>query len=192
MANQFSDNFNVASDNANLFVPGLVDASKSHARVRKKRMYHASGAVLPAADTIVMGSFKSSDRLYGLEGSVSLDSGTTGLIDLGLCKSGLDHDASVILLGPDADVTTHDCFCDGEEIDLGVLARVDWFTQATDFLDYERGLRLWELVNVLATAQAATLYTEDPMEDWDLYITVTEVTTIAVEIMIEAEFVSFG
>ena len=161
------------------------DSKQTHAVIRKKRMLVATGAVIANNDRIVMGTFKSGDRIYDIRGTTDIDSGTTGDIDLGLFKSGLDHVANVDM-GPDVDVDCVDMFCDAEDINAAALSRIDWFTHASDMANIDRGLRLWEMVNLIT----ASTYTVDPQENWDLVITCVEVTTdIALQILIEVDYV---
>lgn len=185
MAYGLSDNFNADANDA--FVPGLVDASASHARLRKKRMFKslaATGLGHSTNDKLVMGTFKSSDRLYDLQVSTSNSNPTAGAIDMGFVKAALSHD-------PDAGTAitnASDIFYDAAVLTTA-LSRDDAFVDATDLVAMDRGKRLWELVN----AKTASTYTKDPKEDWDLVIDfVTALSAHAVDILIEATIVSFG
>ncbi len=190
MAKFYSDN--LASAANQLVVDVAYDANyrrdskQTHAVLRKKRMLAANGAAYtPIGSVLIMGTFKSSDRIYDIRGTIDIDSGATGDIDLGLFKSGLDHSGSEDL-GPDSDVASHDIFADAEDINAAALSRVDWLTHASVILNVHRGLRLWEMVNV----QDAATYTVDPQENWDLVITFPEVTTdILLQILIEVDYV---
>jgi len=83
------------------------------------------------------------------------DSGTTGVIDIGLHKAGTAHDGAVIDddLFATAVVTTTAA--------PGVV-RVDVLLESTTLVEADRGKYLWQL----ADAGAGT-YTTDPFEDWD-------------------------
>ena len=179
MANYFSDHL-AAAPGDTYSANFRRDATKTHARLRKKIMTVNTGAVLALNDTAVLGTFKSGDRLFSLKISTNSATTTTGDIDLGLYKADFDH-APVAANEIDVDL-----FADAYDINAAIRADVDVFTNGV-LSAIDRGKTLWELATV-----GAGSYTVDPMEDWDLVMTVVEATTAAQIIRLEADFVSFG
>ena len=182
MANAFSDNLTPADTPLGPYSANYRrDGAITGARVRKKRMVVATGAILVVADTLVLGTFRSGDRISDLRLSFDPLSTGTAAIDLGLYKAALDH------IPVAANLIDVDLFCSAKLITT-VLDRFDCFTEAGTLEDWQRGLTLWELAN-----HTGASYTTDPMEDWDLVATVRTANTSAPQtFLFEADYVSFG
>lgn len=180
MANFNSDNLTSGA------ITDLYDASDktsgaiSHARLRKKRITLQTGAATSVSDTMVLGMFKSGDRIYDIRISTNSASPSTGAINLGLYKAALDH------LPVAANIIDVDLFASAL-VTTTVLARVDALKEAGTILDFSRGLRLWEMADL-----GAATHTEDPMEDWDLVATFTAALNAAQGYLVEVDYVSFG
>lgn len=151
-----------------------ISAGKGGARLRRKTMRCVTGTAAGIGDQIRMGQFKSSDRIFNMVTTTL--GGSAGAGDFGLYKSGNAHDGAVL------DV---DLFASAFTLS-GTVARVDTvFTEATTLVNTDRGKSLWELV----TIGAAFTYTSDPMEDWDLVITVTTAITVSLmTIQVEVDY----
>ena len=147
------------------------DATKTHARLRRKRM-QADLPVTSTDDVVIMGKFKSNDRLYDLLFSTASGAPGAGAVHIGLHESGLEHDASVEI--------DEDLFATA--VDL--LAQADYedvFTEAA--LDEEdRGKKLWELAG----------YTADPQIDFDLTMTFSTGADATETYVLEARYIAFG
>ena len=179
MANTFSDNIASAPGGA-YSASYRRDSSKSHARLRKKRMVLTTGAIITSGDTSVMGTFKSGDRLYDLRLSTSVGT-TAGNVDIGLYKAPFDH------IPVAANEIDADLFSDALSV-ITTLDRAEALTQDGVIEDWQRGLTLWEM----ADHGPAATYAVDPMEDWDLVIT-HNATTNAVQVyLLEADYVAIG
>lgn len=183
MPSIFSDHFNSDGSSPGV-VPSLaaelaLDSQRrpsggiAYAEVLFKRMRVNTGTAAGIGDRIVLGSFKSSERIYRL--FVASDGGATaGAADIGLYKAGSAHDGVVI----DANL-----FATALDISTAILY-VDEFKQATTLTDQDRGKTLWELADL-----GDGTYASDPMELWDLVATVTTAFTVAVtDILVVAEF----
>lgn len=158
---------------------------KAPSGTKRARMYYTSARIDLSAATIAqddlvrMFSLKSGDRIVELFVSNDAAWAATALqIDIGLYKSGNDHDGAIIL---------GDCFVDGLAFS-GTLARTNAFFQATDILPDSAGMELWELVNVVS----ASTYATDPQEDWDLVVKFSSVNTLTASgvINLECQYVS--
>lgn len=179
MANFFSDNFaDAITDDysASRKTPGEI----GHARLRKKRMNIVTGAAAAIADTLVLGKFKSGDRLYDLRMSTSSATATTGIINIGLYVAALNH------VPVAANIVDVDLF-GALIVTTTVLERTDVLVEAGTILGFSRGLTLWEMA-----ALGAGSDTVDPMVDYDLVATFTEALNAVQGYNFEADYVSFG
>ncbi len=180
MANFNSDNV-VAGAITDLYDPSHKTlGAVSHARMRKKSMRLQTGATTSSSDTMVLGFFKSADRIYDIRISSNSATATTGAIDLGLYKAALDH------LPVAANIIDVDLFASALATTT-VMARVDALVEAATILDFSRGLTLWEMADL-----GAATHTVDPMEDWDLVATFTTALDAAQGYLVEVDYVSFG
>lgn len=186
MAFWYSNNFNYDTDGT--FEPGrMVSSGITHGRRRVKRMYKdltAATLLRTNGDELVLGTFKSGDRLIALEISTSANN-AAGVVDLGLKRANLDHNPTTM---PTIATAITDIFLDGLALSTA-LARTDAFLSATDLRNVDRGLALWELVN----KKAAATFTADPQQDWDLILlAATGLSATACEVSVIADFVSVG
>lgn len=166
---------NPTSYNPSFKRPGYL----THARLRKKKMAYLP-TTFQAGDQIVLGTFKSSDRLYDLRHT---QNGTlsAGAISMGFFRSQLDHvpvatsDSMGNLLGSAFAVTA-------------AQSRNDWMTGLGANGQY-RGAAIWQLLDL-----GTPVLTKDPMCEYDLVMTVTTTwATVAATIgFFEADYVSFG
>lgn len=124
-----------------------VSAGAGHGRIRFKRMFANVPDQMAANDKIILGSFRSSDRI--IEVLVTHDDLSSGAstYDLGIWKTGTSHDGAAV----DADV-----FEDGGDA-AAAVARTDLFGGAS-LGNLDRGKTLHALCGV----------TEDPIEQYDL------------------------
>lgn len=135
-------------------------AGVGHARQRYAKAVCAPGAVVAVGEQVRIKQFKSSDRLNYIYFSCT-DAGATGLVDIGLYKTGASHDGAEV----DADL-----FSSAYDVKASARTQIAVWSEAGTLDQFDRGKTLWEL----ATAGAAS-YTTDPMEDWDFCVTPTEV-----------------
>jgi len=192
MAFGYSDNFNFVTDG--VYEPGRL-ASPGRGKLIKKRMYKnlgSSGTYRTNGDQLVLGKFKSGDRLFDLRVTSSA-ANVAGVVDLGLKKANLDWDPTTMsLVAPAGATSVTDLFYDGQVLSTA-LSRSDAFVQATDLANIDRGKQLWELVDKKITAGAGTVYGADPNEDWALIMLfATGASATALEIMVEADVIVFG
>lgn len=179
MANLFSDNFADATGDdysASRKTPGEI----GHARLRKKRMNLTTGATTSVSDTMVLGKFKSGDRLYDLQMSTNSATATTGAINIGLYVAALNH------VPVTANIVDVDLF-GALVVTTTVLERSDVLVEAGTILGFSRGLTLWEMA-----ALGAGSDTVDPMVDYDLVATFSTALDAAQGYNFEADYVSFG
>jgi hypothetical protein len=178
MANVFSDNL-AATPSGAYTASYRRNGAATHARMRKKRMVLATGAIITAADTSVMGTFKSNDRLYDLRLSTNVGT-TAGNVDIGLYKAAFDH------VPVAANAIDPDLFSDALSV-ISILDRAEALVQDGVIEDWQRGLTLWEMAD-----HGGGSYSVDPMEDWDLVMTHNATTDAAQIFLLEADYVSFG
>lgn len=181
MATYYSDHFGtgvattLAGTDATLTRDKKVSAGIGGARLRVKRGSITIGTAAGIGEILRMMKFRSGDRIF--EVLLSTTGGSAGAADIGIYKSGTAHNGAVIdvdLIG--SAVTTS-----------GTVARVDQFKESTTLKDVDRGKTLWELV----TIGAAATYTADPMEEWDLCLTMTTAITVSLQtIVVEVKYTS--
>lgn len=179
MANYFSDNF--AATPTGSYDPSLKSgADVSHARIRQKVMK----VVMPisaAGETAVLGKFKSGDRLRKLEMSTRDAVPTAGGVNVGFYKASFDMTPVA------ANIIDDNLFTGGSSI-AAQRDDLDIFVPASTLDSYHRNLTLWELADI-----GGGTYSEDPLEDWLMVLTIsTGLTGAEAGISIFAEFVSFG
>ncbi|MBH17632.1 MAG: hypothetical protein CL488_05405 [Acidobacteria bacterium] len=156
--NYFSDLY------AGLATPSTLDAQKrasaglGHGRLRYSVVRFDPDEAVTIDSNLRLKQFKSGDRINSILIS-SPDSGTGGLLDVGIHKSGANHDGAVV---------DFDLFATDLDIKAGLLSQVDIFDEAA-LDDHDRGKTLWELNGD----------SSDPMEDWDLSCIFSEATTDA-------------
>jgi len=175
MARYYSDHFNATGTVASLassvgvaldtqFKPAV---SLAHPRLRRKRAHLNIGTVATIGDELRLMKFKSSDRLYNI--IIQATGATAAAADIGLYKSLPLHA--------------------GDEIDKDLFATALALTaeasannrmlEATTIALKDVGKTLWELADL-----GGPTYTSDPMEEWDLVMTVTTSFTVAVNDMV--------
>lgn len=182
MATYFSNHFGTGTaltlagtEPATLARDFKIGAGVGGARERYKRASMIIGTAAQIGDVLRMVKFKSGDRVKEI--MLSSSGGSAGIADCGIYKSGRSHDGVVL----DADL-----FASAQAL-TGTIARVDIFKESTTLKDIDRGKTLWELV----TIGAAFTYTADPMEDWDLCLTMTAaMTTTLCTINLEVSYTS--
>lgn len=154
----------------------------THARVRKKKMSFPPTQTYGIGDQIVLGTFKSSDRLWNLW---YIQNGTlaTGAADVGLYRAQLDH----------VPVATSDSMASiftGALSFAAAASRTDFMTGAAlGTQGGARGLAIWQILDL-----STPTITADPMREYDLVLTVTTAFTAgtATIAFFEADYVSFG
>ena len=171
----WSPSSNPTSYTANYKRPGWA----THARVRKKKM-----GFLPTTfvngDQIVLGTFKSSDRLWNLW---YVQNGTLagGAFSLGFFRAQQDH-------VPVATADSSGTVLSGGYTNTAAQTRQDFMTGIGANGQY-RGLAIWQILDL-----GAPTITRDPQCDYDLVMTITtNWTTVAPTIcFFEADYVSLG
>lgn len=147
-----------------------IDAGRSGAPRLTKRAHVNIGTAAAIGDEIRLCQIKSGARIY--EARLISDGGATaGAADLGLYKSGANHDGAVI----DADLFGSALATSGAI----TYANSDAFIESTNLTDQDRGKYLWELADL-----GAGTYTKDPVEQWEFVLTVTTAFTVAVTDMV--------
>lgn len=153
----------------------------THARIRKKKMSFYPGSTITTSDTVVLGTFKSSDRLWNLW-YVQNGTLTTGAFSLGFYRAAIDH-------VPVANATYSQAALLGTAYANTVAqTRTDFMTGLGSNGQY-RGLAIWQLLDLGTPALSA-----DPMCDYDLVLTPTTNFTAgtATIAFFECDYVSFG
>lgn len=144
-----------------------------HARRRSAIAHLVVPTTIVTADTVRLFPLKSGDRLLDLTYSTeTLDAVTTLTLDVGIYRSGTNHDGTVV---------DDNLFADAIALTTPPDVRVECLTEAS--LDqFDRGKTLWEMNGDTA----------DPDEAWDItatFVTVTGTVT-AGNIMFEATYIS--
>jgi hypothetical protein len=124
--------------------------------MRYKKMSFTGTPLITTPDTIVYGTFKTSDRIFEVLVSDDAALPTTGNLDVGFNVSNDAHDGAVLDI---------DLIMDNQAF-TSAQARVDRFTDGV-LGDLDRGKTIWELL-----ALGAQSYTEDPQLNVDLVGTV--------------------
>jgi len=177
MAVYYSDHFHGYDDAGAADITTLDPQRRPPSGVNRSRVHYKRAEVaqdLAVDDTVRVMQFNSGDRLLTLE-LTATDSGSTGAIDIGLAKSGVEHDGAVI----DADI-----FVDNQAVTTAV-ARTERLASGTPDIYLYRGRTLWEIAD-----QGDGTYTSDPMELWDLLITCKTATDVATTFVLEAYYTS--
>lgn len=172
MARHYSDHFHatgVVSTLAGTLAldPSVkIDAGRAGAPRMIKRARVNIGTAAQIGDEIRLCSLKSGARVY--EVRLVSDGGATAFTaDLGLYKSGTNHDGAVI----DADL-----FGSALVVSTAITyASSDQFIESTNLTDQDRGKYLWELADL-----GAGTYSSNPVEMWDIVLTPTVAATVAV------------
>jgi hypothetical protein len=145
-----------------------VPVGAGHGRLRYKRMFANVPAAMAANDTIILGSFRSADRVTKIH--VTHDDLSAGAATwaLGIYVSGVAHNGVVV----DADVFQND----GDA--AAVLSRIDLF-EGHALTDLDRGKTLHTICGVA----------DDPVLQYDLvFELLTGPATIGGSLMVEAEY----
>jgi hypothetical protein len=184
MASYFSEHY-AAKSSATVAIPQAIPISQRIAEPGLSRAYlmrdrvaldfrgipeQTEGAnTLVAGDTFRLMTLRSSDRIdtiYGFipsSGAGDWNSSGANSWNLGLYESGANHDGNVI----DAAL-----FCSNLSFTTAVGAYQDWLVEAGTIDGYlDRGKPLWELA-----ALGAANYTEDPLIEMDLVLTLIAIT----------------
>jgi hypothetical protein len=156
--NYFSDLYAGLATPSTLDMQKRASAGVSHGRLRYAVVRFDPGEAVTISSNVRLKQFKSGDRINSILISCT-DAGTAGDLDIGLYKSGANHDGAVV----DADV-----FATALDVNAAALSQVDVFDEA-GLDDQDRGKTLWELAG----------QSSDPMEDWDLTLDAVEATTAA-------------
>lgn len=123
----------------------------AHARMRK--LWSTYTGQPTTSDTLVIGLFKSSDRIFDIKFYTD-GAGTNGALNIGVHRVDRANGA-MSLTAVDADV-----FATAKATGTAILvgsATATVFTESTNFVDSERGKPLWQL----ASDQTST-YSADP------------------------------
>ena len=180
MADQWSDHFASSQPGLTRVGQRRVSAGIGHSRLRYKRAaitLDLAPSAFTAADVARIMQFHSNDRLIELFVYSAGDAGTVA-VDIGLYKSGQQHDGVVV------DV---DLFCSALAINAGI-ARVDEFLEA-GLTNNDRGKTLWEMANI---GLSASTYSADDNAMWDLCLTATATLDTADEAMVIEAFYTSG
>ena len=176
MANHYSTNYSssaAATAVADGFTPHVGEV---HGRLRYKRMHFASSGALTINDVVRMGKFKSNDRIISLHLSAD-DMGTAGDVSVGLYESSSDaRDGAVIDLN---------LFASAVDVNAAAIYRTDVTNESGVITADGAGRELWYQANI-----GGGTYTEDPGESWDLCLEITEATTAAGDMVLEATYVA--
>ena len=177
MATYFSDHFSGVNpdtgvlDNAYLDKTKLPPAGIGHGRIRYARAEITLNAA--STDEIRMMQLRSSDRIFQVYLTCT-DSGSAGLVQTGLYKSGVSHDGPAL----DANIIgTFDPTTARSHLDI-------WGTGSAPDSSYMRGRTLWELVTLPGSGVAGE-YTTNPAEDWDLILRFHAGTDVSTQIILE-------
>ena len=163
--NYFSNLYAGLSTPSTLDMQKRASAGVSHGRLRYAVAAFDPGEVVTISSTVRMKQFKSGDRIHSILISTT-DAGSAGDIDLGLFRSGAEHNGTEV---------DDNLFADALDVNGAALSQVDIFDEDT-LDDFDRGKTLWECNGD----------SSDPMEDWDLTITVVEAATdVAWELILE-------
>lgn len=173
MATYYSDHFGTqdATDTVGLTAPEVgyfAAPGIGHGRLRYKRMAANVQDQLAANDKIILGSFRSSDRITEL--LVTHDDLSVGAstYDLGIWESGVSNNGAAV----DADV-----FEDGGNA-AAAVARSDLFGGAS-LGNLDRGKTLWELCGL----------SEDPVKQYDLVFELkTGPADLGGSLLVEAQY----
>tara|TARA_B100002049_G_C15840518_1_gene274921 strand:- start:37 stop:591 length:555 start_codon:yes stop_codon:yes gene_type:complete len=182
MTTYYSDNFSAINpatgleDNTTLDTQKRVDAGIGHGRIRYKRAKVTFQQL--SGDSVRMMQFRSSDRIIDVL-IHSGNSGDTGRIDIGFRKSGVSHDGELV----EANIV-----CDAKLMTTAI-AHASVFGAGVPDADFYRGKPIWEMVSMPGTG-SPTIYTEDPMEDWDLSITFDEAFEVSISITVDVLYTS--
>lgn len=154
-------------------------AGFAHARTRK--LYSTYEGQPTTSDTLIIGIFKSSDRIFDIKFYTD-GAGTNGALNIGVHRVTRQNGA-ISLTAVDADV-----FATAKATGTAILhgsATATVFTESGNFVDLERGKPLWQL----ASDQTST-YTSDP--GGELAITATPSTSedAASDYCFEIEYVA--
>ena len=176
MTTFYSDNYS-SSTTATSVEVGYKHTSRADVTLRSCRFTVPTTAA--DDDVIRLITVKSSDRLWDLRLSTIAAITGVGTIDIGLHKSGYNHDGAVI------DV---DLFASDQDI-VATIARTSVFKESVTLVDVDRGKTFWELATI-----GAASYTEDPQESWDITATFDGSTVLTAEgvILVEADIAVVG
>ena len=103
----------------------------------------------------------------------SNDSGSTGDIDVGIYKTGSNHDGVEV---------NADLFATAQDINAAARFQLDIINEADTVSYLHRGQPLWQQAGLSA----------DPMEDWDIVVTYVEASTDAAHEMYLEFFYTSG
>lgn len=156
-------------------VPVVQPVGQGASRKRYKRTTIEADAGFLDAELINVLPFRSSDRILDIR--VSTDAAIVGgaTSQLGLYEAGKNHDGDLI------DANFFDAV-----LDLGATnSELDARTE-TQVVGVNKGLALWEQMNIVTPAT----YADDPKEDWEMVITIGGNITTGGTIVVEVEYVS--
>ena len=173
MASYYGDHF--ADQNATDTIGSLsvtpghrVSAGAGHGRLRYKRMFANVPDQMAANDKIILGSFRSADRIISVNVTHDDLSAGASTYDLGVWKTGTSHDGAAV----DADV-----FEDGGSA-AAAVTRADLFSGAS-LVNLDRGKTLHALCGV----------TDDPALQYDLVFELkTGPADIGGSLLVEVEY----
>lgn len=123
----------------------------AHARMRK--LYSTYEGQPTTSDTLIIGLFKPSDRIFDIKFYTD-GAGTNGALNIGVHRVTIQNGA-ISLTAVDADV-----FATAKATGTAILhgsATATVFTESGNFVDVERGKALWQLAS-----DVTGTYTSDP------------------------------
>lgn len=180
MANFLSDLFADASTDA-YTASRKAAGYLGNARQRKKQARINIGADgMATADTAAIATMKSGDGLIGFYVTSRNDTNSAGVIKFAFGPNGIDHDLEYpaspkiaietgLVSVPDVDRAL--------SMDLGATGG-----------RMEIGRPLWQISN----AEGNTSYTEDPKENWDVFMQPVVAMDGSCEIIVEIDYIAFG
>jgi len=181
MADYYSDHFTTTVGGTSQDDPRIkAGPGLDHATLRYKRATATVAAGVTDDEQVRFMQMKSSDRLIHLYLSTPSLTGTTMTSDMGLYAT---DGGAVIDLDLFCAAATSPCD------DLTVaIARVDLFALAV-LEDEDRGKHLWQLAD-----EGGGSYSADPVELWDLVLTMNTETavTVGAEFVLEAVYTAGG
>jgi len=178
----YSDHFTATVSGTSVDDPRFKVASGvKHATVRYSRASATAPASITTGEIMHMMKLKTGDRLHSLYISTPSFTGTGQPANIGLYQG----DGTVI----DADILADEATAPMDDLSVAIN-RVQVFANAGAAIEGEdAGKALWQLAD-----EGAGTYTEDPLEEWFISITMGTESSISAgaEIVLEAFYTSDG
>ena len=186
MANYYSDQFNATAGGTSIEDPRpFIDSRIVHAIKRYKRASVTTPAAVTTGEKCFFFTLRSSDRILALFINATAMTGTAMPCSVGVYATP-DNGGAVI------DLDTFGAVGDAPLDDLSTaVARTDITVLEASVTVQERGKPLWEIVNA---AMGATTYAADPIEEWDIVLTMGTENAITAgnEIILDVEYTGGG